>query len=35
MLLKHAKKALKKLNKDRYADLKTQLSKAKAGLEKA
>jgi len=35
MLLQHAKTALQKLNKDRYADLKTQLSKARAGLRKA
>ncbi|KAJ8444130.1 LOW QUALITY PROTEIN: hypothetical protein Cgig2_029905 [Carnegiea gigantea] len=35
MLLQNAKTALQKLNKDKYADLKTQLSKARAGLEKA
>jgi len=35
MLLQHAKITLQKLNKDRYADLKTQLSKARAGMEKA
>ncbi|KAJ8423588.1 hypothetical protein Cgig2_009242 [Carnegiea gigantea] len=35
LLLQHAKIALQKLNKDRYADLKTQLSMARADLEKA
>jgi len=34
LLLQHAKTALQKLNKDKYADLKTQLSKVGAGLEK-
>ncbi|KAJ8431316.1 hypothetical protein Cgig2_032306 [Carnegiea gigantea] len=35
LLLQHTKIAPRKLNKDRYADLKTQLSMARADLEKA
>ncbi|KAJ8426043.1 hypothetical protein Cgig2_021401 [Carnegiea gigantea] len=35
LLLQHAKITLQKLNKDRYAHLKTQLSMARADLEKA